>query len=401
MGFGELIERHLVAGRGKNTQLRLADPPRQSLYGRVAGYAEVNEAERLSRDPAFRLIGSSKIGERGAALTSRLRWFETEVLRRPQNLAGLAALNRELIARAQAIDPRRRVALDMDRAEVRVCGAPERSARNGHFESACHHPPPLFNDQGDRLAVKPRPGDVAGAAGWEESLAPAIDRLQARGIEVAFRAAAAFARPGIHESVEVRAARHAIRLPATGELERGITESLKRPAARPGHQPGVRYKSFFHQAASWTRARRVAAKVEFHLGEVFPPVGFSVTRLTASNRAAARRHHQRGAAEQWIKEGQQAAALTRLSRHRFRATEARRWLSVIAYNPGNLRRRLALPKAIGNWALTSLQQRLVKTGGRLVQHARYRWPLLAERHLTRRLFAGMPRQIAAPPAPAG
>jgi hypothetical protein len=52
------------------------------------------------------------------------------------------------------------------------------------------------------------------------------------------------------------------------------------------------------------------------------------------------------------------------------------WLSVIAYNLGNLWRRLALPKKIGNWSLTSLQQRLVKTGGRLVKHARY-WLLLA------------------------
>jgi hypothetical protein len=48
-----------------------------------------------------------------------------------------------------------------------------------------------------------------------------------------------------------------------------------------------------------------------------------------------------------------------------------------------------LPKRIDNWSLTSLHQRLVKTGGRLVKHARYYWLLLAESHLTRRLFAGM------------
>ena len=56
---------------------------------------------------------------------------------------------------------------------------------------------------------------------------------------------------------------------------------------------------------------------------------------------------------------------------------------------------------IGNWSLTSLQQRLVKTGGRLIKHARYYWLLLAESHLTRRLFAGMLRKIAALPLPAG
>jgi len=72
-----------------------------------------------------------------------------------------------------------------------------------------------------------------------------------------------------------------------------------------------------------------------------------------------------------------------------------------AYNLGNLWRRLALPKEIGNWSLTSLQQRLMKTGGRLIKHARYYWLLLAESYLTRRLFGGMLGKVAALPSPAG
>jgi Transposase DDE domain group 1 len=88
-----------------------------------------------------------------------------------------------------------------------------------------------------------------------------------------------------------------------------------------------------------------------------------------------------------------------VSCHRLRGNEVRLWLSVIAYNLGNLWRRLALPKKIGNWSLTSLQQRLIKTGGRLVKHARYYWLLLAEGHLTRERFGSMLRRIAALPLP--
>jgi len=77
------------------------------------------------------------------------------------------------------------------------------------------------------------------------------------------------------------------------------------------------------------------------------------------------------------------------------------FLSVIAYSLGNLWQRLVLPKRIGHWSLTSLQQRLVKTGGRLVKHARYYWLLLAESHLTRRLFEAMVGCIAALPTPTG
>ncbi len=79
LGLSELMERHLTdSRRGKNTQLPLIDLLRQSVYSRLAGYEDVNDAERVSQDPTFRLIGSKKIWERGAALTSRLQSFETK-----------------------------------------------------------------------------------------------------------------------------------------------------------------------------------------------------------------------------------------------------------------------------------------------------------------------------------
>ena len=101
LGFSDLIARHLTDSRAKNTQLPLADLLRQSIYSRMAGYEDVNDAERLSRiDLTFRLIGSEKIWERGAALTpSCLQSFETELLTQEKNLAGLAAINRELLAK--------------------------------------------------------------------------------------------------------------------------------------------------------------------------------------------------------------------------------------------------------------------------------------------------------------
>jgi hypothetical protein len=110
-------------------------------------------------------------------------------------------------------------------------------------------------------------------------------------------------------------------------------------------------------------------------------------------------YNKRSTAEQWIKEGKLAVNWTRLSCPRFRGNEVRLWLSVIAYHLGNLWRRLALPRRTQNWSLTSLQQRLVKTGGRLVKHARYDWLLLAEGHLTRRVFGSMLRMMAGLPLP--
>jgi hypothetical protein len=401
LGLSELIEQHLTDFRGKNTQLPLPDLLRQSIYSRLAGYEDVNDAERLAQDPTFRLMGSERIWERGAALTSRLQSFETELLTQEENLSGLAAINRELIAKAEAMDSPRRVVLDMDSTEVPVYGQQEQSSYNGHFESTCYHPLLLFNAEGDCLAAKLRPGNVHSAEDWAELLLPEIERQQELGKEVVFRADAAFAKPEIYEALEERGVKYAIRIPANDNLERDIAELLTRPAGRPSYKPVVWYKGFLYQAASWKTTRRVVAKVEFHAGELFPRVGFIVTNLETPSRAVVRFYNKRGTAEQWIKEGKQAVKMTRLSCHRFRSNQVRLALSLLAYNLGNLWRRLALPRRIENWSLTSLQQRLVKTGGRLVKHARYYWLLLAESHLTKRLFGSMLRRIAGLSLPAG
>src|SRR5260370_34014532 len=96
------------------------------------------------KDPTFRLIGSEKIWDRGAALTSRLQTFETEILA-DENFAGLARINRELIGKAEAVDSPQRVMLDMASTESPVYGEQEQSAYNGHFECTCYHPLLPFN----------------------------------------------------------------------------------------------------------------------------------------------------------------------------------------------------------------------------------------------------------------
>ena len=122
LGFGQLIEEHLQDPRGASARLPLADLLRQSVYSRLAGYGDVNDAQRLGHDPTFRLTGSEKVWDRGVALTSRLQSFETELLAGEKNLAGLTAINRDLIAKAEAFDSAQRVVLDMDSTEIPVYG---------------------------------------------------------------------------------------------------------------------------------------------------------------------------------------------------------------------------------------------------------------------------------------
>jgi Transposase DDE domain group 1 len=179
VGMGALIAPHLTdTRRGRHTPFPLADLLRQSVDRRLAGYGDVNDAERVSVDPTFRLIGSENIWERGAALTSRWHAFETERLAEAEHLAGLPAINRELIGRAEAIDSPRRVVLDMDSTEIPVYGQQAHRADNGYFASTCDHPLRLFNREGDCLAAKLRPGNVHSAEDWDERLIPEIARQQ-------------------------------------------------------------------------------------------------------------------------------------------------------------------------------------------------------------------------------
>jgi DDE family transposase len=293
LGFGELIEQHLTDSRANNARFSFADLLRQSVYSRLAGYEDVNDAERLSHDPTFRLIGSEKLWDRGAALTSRLQTFETEVLAEKGNFAGLARLNRELMGKAESLGSPYRTVLDMDSTEIPVCGEQEQSAYNADFESTGFHPLLLFNREGDCLAAKLRPGNVHSAEGWKELLLPEIEPQQQMGKEVAFRADAAFAKPEVYEALEERGVKYAIRIPANDNLQRDIEELLKRPVGRPGKKPLVEYKSFLYRAESWKTARTVVAKVERHAGELFPRVGFIVTNLTLPSRAVVRFYSKR------------------------------------------------------------------------------------------------------------
>ncbi len=118
-----------------------------------------------------------------------------------------------------------------------------------------------------------------------------------------------------------------------------------------------------------------------------------MTNLDWSPQKVARFYDRRGTAEQWIKEGKQALKWTKLSCRRFKDNQARLQLFALAYNLGNFVRTLALPGAVKHWSLTTLRERLIKTGAKVVRHARYVTFQLAEVAVPRKLFAQILRRI--------
>ena len=402
LGLTETTDDCLQESRGgRNVQHRLVGLLRQSVYSRLAGYEDTNDAERLAQNPTMRIIVGRRGGpERPAASTNTMSRFETEVLTQDGNVEGLGRLNAKWVDGAMSRTPHRRVILDMDSSESPVHGEQEGASYNGHFGSTCYHPLFVFNQFGDCEGAKLRAGNVHSTHEWRQVLEPILSRYEEKGVRRYFRADAAFAKPDIYEYLEERRVFYAIRLPSNKVLQYEIAPLLIRPVGRPPKRPVILYDDFWYHAGSWDRARRVVAKVEWQRGELFPRVGFIVTNMTAGPEGVVQFYNGRGTAEQWIKEGKYALNWTRLSFHRFVANRVRLSLFILAYNLGNFLRRLCLPKAFKHWSLRSVQVKLIKMGGRLVRHSRRLIFQLSEVSVPGRLFQRVLERIGGlSPAP--
>ena len=394
LGLTQIAADYLKESRtGRNIRHHLVPLLRQSIYSRLAGYDDTNDAERLSRDPAIRVVVGWQGSARKAASTSEMGRFETELLTQKDNLRGLEGLNVEWVKHAIIRTVHSRIILDIDSSESPVHGQQEAAAYNGHFECVCYHPLFCFNQHGDCERAVLRPGNVHSAEGWQEFIEPIVERYLKAAVRLLFRADAAFAKPELYDYLETRQIGYAIKLPANEVLQRAIAHLLVRPTEWPSREPIVSHHDFAYQAQSWNVSRRVVAKAEWHQGELFPRVGFIVTNLSYPSIGVVRFYNGRGTAEQWIKEGKYALNWTRLSCHKFVANQVRLGLFVLAYNLGNFMRRLALPEGMKHWSLSSLQTRLIKTGGRLVRHARRLVFQLAEVVVSREMLAGMLERI--------
>ena len=181
LGLSDLAGERLADARtGKNGRHALLGMLRQAVFGRLAGYEDVNDAERLRHDPAMRWIVGGKAAHGCAASPSQMGRFETRWLTAERNLSALADLSGQWIDKVHGRRPPRGVVLDMDSSVSPTYGEQELSVWNGHYECTCYHPLFVFNQFGDLERSALRPGNVHSADGWKNVLEPVVARYRER-----------------------------------------------------------------------------------------------------------------------------------------------------------------------------------------------------------------------------
>jgi hypothetical protein len=168
---------------------------RQSVFGRLGGDEDVNDANRLGRDPAMRWIVGGKSVQRQTASATQMGRFETVYLASDENFAALTELFGIWIDRVHDRRPPKIIILDMGSSVSPTHGEQEIAAYNRHFGCTFYHPVYLFNHFGNLKRCSLCPSNVHSADGWRNLLEPVVERYRERNLRRYFRRDAASAEP--------------------------------------------------------------------------------------------------------------------------------------------------------------------------------------------------------------
>jgi len=360
------------------------DLVRQRIYQIAAGYEDANDANFLRDDPAMRAVVDGV--ERPLASQPTLSRLENST-----DWDSIRLLEREglqwFCRLGGAIDGRRRdssqqIILDIDSSEDPTHGQQELAFFNGHYDSWMYHPLFIFEGgSGVLLASRLRPGNVGGVRQLLDILRPTVRRLRARfpKREVAIRADGDFAKEPLLAYAEYAGCAYVIGMPRNPKLE-AIVEPLRHKAEaqwkQSGAQPVRFYTSFSYQTRSWSRSRRIVAKVEYTAPG--KNLRFVVTNRLGRAKQIFDWYEQRGQAENFIKDLKNEIAADRLSCSAYRANALRLQVHGLAYNLLVLFRRVVLrATALASATIGTIRLRLLKVAARVVRSVRRLWFHLA------------------------
>jgi len=372
---------------------------RQRLFAIAQGYEDNNDAATLAKDPAFKIM-AGKAPESAGDLASQptLSRFENGVT--TKDLRRLSDWLLELYLKTHP-GPRKVIVLDMDATDDPTHGKQQLSFFHGYYEEHMYHPLLVFDGRtGFPLAAVLRAGNTHASHGALAVLKRLIKKLKKAypGALILFRADAGFAVPALYRYLERQEIRYVIGF-ITNNRVLAQTASLLEKAQRQFQETGEKqrlFTSFSYQAESWTRPRRILAKVEYtHLGS---NQRFVVTNLSRNPQFVYDDIYVlRGDVENRIKELKLDLKADRLSCHRFLANQFRLLLHTAAYCLFWLLRKHLQGTELATAQVNTLRLKLLKIGARIRETSRRIWVHLASGYPYRDLLAGVLQNLRASP----
>jgi len=372
---------------------------RQRMFAIAQGYEDNNDAATLARDPAFKIM-ASKAPESSGDLASQptLSRFENGVTAKDLRRLSDWLLNLYLKTHP---GPRKVIVLDMDATDDPTHGQQQLSFFHGYYEEHMYHPLLVFDGRtGFPLAAVLRPGNTHASHGALAILKRLIKRLKRAYPEALFlfRADAGFAVPALYRYLERQEIRYAIGFITNNRVVEKAAPLLKKAQAAyqsTGEKQRL-FTAFSYQAESWTKPRRIIAKVEYtRLGT---NQRFVVTNLVRNPQFVYDEIYVlRGDVENRIKELKLELKADRLSCHRFLANQFRLLLHTAAYCLFWLLRQHLQGTELENAQVNTLRLKLLKIGARIRETSRRIWVHLASGYPYRNLLALVLQNLRASP----
>jgi len=353
----------------------------QKILSIIAGFEDNIDARIIKKDPVFKLCLKNKI-----ASQPTLSRLENRISK--QNIKEFYTINSELLHNTwryendnekltkDKIISKKNICLDVDSTEIICHGKQKGSKFHGYHKSVMYNPLFLFNsDTKDIIKGMLRHGSCADHHKIVPFLEPEIKRLKRTYAKIKFRSDAGFNSPLLYEFLESNNIEYAIRLSKNSRLYKKAEEILPtqdcvNEAMKNKKNEFIKYSSFSYKADSWQKSRLVYVKQHYKPNQLIPVYYFILSNIQEKANKIFDFYNQRGACENYIKEGKLNLSFARLSCNSFNANSFRLQQSILAYNVNNIFRRLILPFEFQNNFLSTIRWKIINIGCRIIHHAR-------------------------------
>lgn len=337
---------------------------RGMVYRFIAGYEDDTDADSLSSDPLLPLLLDRDVLASQPTVSRCVNFY---------NMTDVWAFQRGNLAVVAAVEDAqglRDITLDFDTTDIPTHGCQQGRRNNVFYDDRIRQGMFCFNNLGNCVKGALMNGTVAASQKVIEFCKSPIRHYQNRGVRVRVRGDRAFGSESLYDWCEKRGVLYYFRL-KTQRAEETLRALCGDTLAEDPRRPGVFFGEYRNQPVGWSRARRVCMKIQPKAGELFPEILCVVTSdETTAPRDVVAFYEDRGACENYIKEGKNGFFWKRLSHTFFAASALRLQILMLAYNVNNMLRRFCMPDTMRSHHIQTLRVKIIKIGARVVHTGR-------------------------------